>query len=337
MATCAEIIGAKLPDNAGEDSVSLLPALLGKADRPLREARGPSLDQRLVRDPRRASGSWASAPAPAAGAPRGRAERTPAGCRRSSSTTWPPTSARRRNVQDQHPEVVARLTRLLEKYVADGRSTPGTPQKNTGQVRTSEGEPGRAAPLARAGTEVGGPPGAATRSTPRPEGPTASAWPTSTATACPTSPPAGKKEEWSAICLHPGADRVRDAWPSVTSAQSVRPRTRSSSTSMATARLDVVSCCEGTSAASSPTGPRATRTQARPAGLDDGAVPRAARPGAMDVLPADAGGRQEGRRPGHRRQEPGQRDRLARGPRATARPGRLALAPDSARPAGSCR
>jgi len=38
LATCAEIVGAKLPDNAGEDSVSLLPALLGKADRPLHEA-----------------------------------------------------------------------------------------------------------------------------------------------------------------------------------------------------------------------------------------------------------------------------------------------------------
>jgi arylsulfatase A len=38
------------------------------------------------------------------------------------------------NVQEKHPEVVARLTRLLEKYAADGRSTPGAPQKNTGEV-----------------------------------------------------------------------------------------------------------------------------------------------------------------------------------------------------------
>ena len=36
----------------------------------------------------------------------------------------------KQNVQDQHPEIVQRLTRLLEKYVADGRSTPGAPQKN---------------------------------------------------------------------------------------------------------------------------------------------------------------------------------------------------------------
>ena len=36
----------------------------------------------------------------------------------------------KKNVQAEHPEVVARLTKLLEKYVADGRSTPGEPQKN---------------------------------------------------------------------------------------------------------------------------------------------------------------------------------------------------------------
>jgi len=35
------------------------------------------------------------------------------------------------NLQAQHPEVVARLTRLLEKYVAEGRSTHGKPQSNT--------------------------------------------------------------------------------------------------------------------------------------------------------------------------------------------------------------
>ena len=40
----------------------------------------------------------------------------------------------RENVQDKHPEVVERLTKLLGKYVANGRSTPGAPQSNTGPV-----------------------------------------------------------------------------------------------------------------------------------------------------------------------------------------------------------
>jgi hypothetical protein len=39
-----------------------------------------------------------------------------------------------KNVHAEHPEVVARLTELLEKYVADGRSTPGKAQKNEGTV-----------------------------------------------------------------------------------------------------------------------------------------------------------------------------------------------------------
>ncbi len=38
FATVAEITGTPVPENAAEDSVSLLPALLGKADKPLREA-----------------------------------------------------------------------------------------------------------------------------------------------------------------------------------------------------------------------------------------------------------------------------------------------------------
>ena len=38
FATCAEILGKELPPDAAEDSVSLLPALLGKDKGPIREA-----------------------------------------------------------------------------------------------------------------------------------------------------------------------------------------------------------------------------------------------------------------------------------------------------------
>jgi hypothetical protein len=38
------------------------------------------------------------------------------------------------NVQDKYPEVVQKLTRLLEKYIAEGRSTPGAPQKNDAEI-----------------------------------------------------------------------------------------------------------------------------------------------------------------------------------------------------------
>jgi hypothetical protein len=36
----------------------------------------------------------------------------------------------RTNEHAQHPEVVAKLTALLENYVAKGRSTPGAKQNN---------------------------------------------------------------------------------------------------------------------------------------------------------------------------------------------------------------
>ena len=37
MATCAEILGVQLPDNAAEDSISFLPALLSSDAKPARE------------------------------------------------------------------------------------------------------------------------------------------------------------------------------------------------------------------------------------------------------------------------------------------------------------
>jgi hypothetical protein len=38
MGTVAEVVGYRLPGNAGEDTYSLLPALLGKKGKPIREA-----------------------------------------------------------------------------------------------------------------------------------------------------------------------------------------------------------------------------------------------------------------------------------------------------------
>jgi len=37
------------------------------------------------------------------------------------------------NVYNQHPEVVKELKSLLKKYIEEGRSTPGAPQKNDGK------------------------------------------------------------------------------------------------------------------------------------------------------------------------------------------------------------
>jgi arylsulfatase A len=123
MATCAEIIGAKLPDTAGEDSVSILPALVGTAKMPVREAVvHHSIDGnfairqgqwKLILCPN--SGGW-SKDAPV---------QTPGQLYDMSED-----AGERNNLYAQHPEIVTRLTKLLEQYVADGRSTVGPAQQN---------------------------------------------------------------------------------------------------------------------------------------------------------------------------------------------------------------
>lgn len=134
LATCADILGDPLPDTAGEDSVSNLPIWRGEAaDTSLREATiHHSVDGSFsIR-----AGRWKLEMCPGSGgwsSPKPGAE----------SAGLPPIQlydleadiGESSNIQDQHPQVVERLTALLTKYVEEGRSTPGTPQVNTGGNR----------------------------------------------------------------------------------------------------------------------------------------------------------------------------------------------------------
>jgi arylsulfatase A-like enzyme len=114
LATCAAITGQKLPTGAGEDSVNILPALLGKdSNKPLRDyaihhslwghfsvRQGP---WKMV--PKRGSGGFTRAREiePKPGEPTGQLynlEQDP------SET---------KNVWNEHPEVVARLSKILKK------------------------------------------------------------------------------------------------------------------------------------------------------------------------------------------------------------------------------
>ncbi len=134
MATCADIVGVKLPGNAAEDSVSMLPALLGEDEGPLREAAvhhsingSFSIRQenwKLELCP--GSGGW-SFPRP------GRDDQT--GLPSIQLYDLGADPGETNNLQAEHPEVVKRLTALLEKYVRDGRSTPGPKQSNNGEVK----------------------------------------------------------------------------------------------------------------------------------------------------------------------------------------------------------
>jgi arylsulfatase A len=133
MATVAAIVGEPMPVDMGEDSVSILPDLLGTAAGPVREATvhhsvngSFAIRQgswKLILSPD--SGGW-SPPRP--GSPEAKG--------------LPPVQlyeltrdpGERQNVQAEHPEIVDRLTKLLQRYVSDGRSTPGNPRKNDGRV-----------------------------------------------------------------------------------------------------------------------------------------------------------------------------------------------------------
>jgi arylsulfatase A len=133
LATCAELVGEKLPDSAAEDSVSLLPTLLEKPDAATHEAVvHHSIDGMFaIRKGRwklelcAGSGGWA--------APR-EAEAIAQHLPSVQLYDMTADESEQHNVAAEHPEIVKELTTLLEKYVATGRSTPGAPQKNDAKI-----------------------------------------------------------------------------------------------------------------------------------------------------------------------------------------------------------
>jgi arylsulfatase A len=129
LATVADITGTIPDPSAGVDSYSLVPAMTGTNSGPIREAtvhhsingsfairKGP---WKLILCP--GSGGWSD---PVPGSP--------------GLDTLPGFQLYRlsddigeiNNLVDQYPGVVEELTALLEKYIRDGRSTPGTAQLN---------------------------------------------------------------------------------------------------------------------------------------------------------------------------------------------------------------
>ena len=125
MATCAEIIGEKLPDNAGEDSVSILPALLGTTKGPLREA---TIHQAPNRDLAIRQGSW-------------KLVFTAKGKRELYDLKS--DLGETKDLAAVKPETVERLATLMRKQIANGRSTPGAPQKNNSPLSVDTPPPGK--------------------------------------------------------------------------------------------------------------------------------------------------------------------------------------------------
>ena len=128
MATCAEITGAKLPDNAGEDSFSFLPLLKGE-DTPIRKTVIHHSISGLFSLRNRewkleicaGSGGWSS--------PKD-AEALRAGLPPVQLYNMISDYKETQNVQAEKKEIVAAMTQQLEALVENGRSTPGGKQTN---------------------------------------------------------------------------------------------------------------------------------------------------------------------------------------------------------------
>ncbi|MEI8045170.1 MAG: arylsulfatase [Verrucomicrobiota bacterium] len=112
MATAAEITGAKLPANAAEDSVSILPDLLGTANAPVREA---TVHQSMAGDLAIRKGPWKLI-----------FKRN--GVRALHNLT--DDLSEKTDIMASHPDVSGRLAKLMQSYIDNGRSTPGLKQTN---------------------------------------------------------------------------------------------------------------------------------------------------------------------------------------------------------------
>ena len=133
LATCAEVVGAKLPDNAAEDSVSILPDLLGSAKGPVREA---TIHQSPKGDLAIRQGPWKLIFLKS-----GRRE----------LYNLHDDLSETHDVAGSQGEVVKRLTKLMRQYIDNGRSTPGVAQNNGAAIRLNgKGGKGKGHSKARA-------------------------------------------------------------------------------------------------------------------------------------------------------------------------------------------
>jgi arylsulfatase A-like enzyme len=138
FATCAELFGTKLPDNAAVDSSSILALLRGqRAPATRREAlvHHSAEGEFAIRQ-----GNWKLILCPGSGgwSPPTRSPSPWTQAKVDSFEGLPPFQlydmvadpAEKKNVADAHPEIVQRLGKLMRSYIERGRSTPGAPQHN---------------------------------------------------------------------------------------------------------------------------------------------------------------------------------------------------------------
>jgi arylsulfatase A-like enzyme len=120
LATLAEIWGVKLPDNAGEDSFSILPLLKGEGQ-PIREH---GVNTACNGVPSVRQGTWKLI-----------LQRDEQAGTDVQLYNLESDLGEKKNVAAENAAVVSELRALLEKVIVQGRSTPGPAQKNDVRVR----------------------------------------------------------------------------------------------------------------------------------------------------------------------------------------------------------
>ncbi|MBL9188223.1 MAG: arylsulfatase [Opitutaceae bacterium] len=137
FATMAEILGAKVPETAAEDSVSFLAHLRGEKNA---APRAPLVNHSADGEFAIRDGKWKLLLCPGSGGwsppTANPTQWLPA--ERADLSKLPPFQlydlaadpAETKNLAAAHPEIVQRLGRAMRELIERGRSTPGAPQKN---------------------------------------------------------------------------------------------------------------------------------------------------------------------------------------------------------------
>ncbi len=126
MATCASIVGEELPDNAGEDSVSMMSVFRGGPAGRTTVVHHSIEGKFAIRD-----GRWKLVLCPGSGGwTLNDADAAKAGLPLVQLYDMQTDPGEMRNLEAEQQDKIKELLSLLEAYVSEGRSTPGTQQLN---------------------------------------------------------------------------------------------------------------------------------------------------------------------------------------------------------------
>ena len=131
LATLADVLGTKLPDNAGEDSFSFLPLLRGE-DKPIRQH---AVSCAMSGIPALRDGSWKFIAAASGSGGFDKGQRVSGPATPVLLFNLADDLGETKNLAAENPERVAQMQATLERLITDGRSTRGAPQQNDVPVR----------------------------------------------------------------------------------------------------------------------------------------------------------------------------------------------------------